>query len=118
MVQNTFPHPIPPRRVGETLGEIHLFQLHRERIHIPLSLEGERGFKDRSHPQISGYIKMYWRIGESAGLIGERLAGESSSGDTHLLTRRAATWRVSMKVLSVNHLFYQNLGLFLVVSKP
>lgn len=60
MIQNTFPHPIPPRCVGETLGEIHLFQLRGERTHIPLSLEGEGGFKDRSHPQISGYIKMYW----------------------------------------------------------
>lgn len=60
MIQNTFPNPIPPCRVSETLGEIHLFQLRRERTRIPLSLEGEVGFKDRSHPQISACIKMYW----------------------------------------------------------
>lgn len=41
MIQNTFPSPIPPRCVGETLGEIHLFQLRLERTAIPLSLEGE-----------------------------------------------------------------------------
>lgn len=60
MIQNTFPNPIPPRCVAETLGEIHLFQLRRERTGIPLSLEGERLFKDRSHSQISSCIQMYW----------------------------------------------------------
>lgn len=38
MIQNTFPNPIPPRCVSETLGEIHLFQLRWERTGIPLSL--------------------------------------------------------------------------------
>lgn len=45
MIRSTFPNPIPARCVGETLGEIHLFQLRPKRTGIPLSLEGEGVFK-------------------------------------------------------------------------